>query len=107
MHPTRKSKSNSNSKNAAKEKSKCKSKDKNLDNPSRLIEDPGEDEPHSTSQSCDPEEAMKIFFGIIAVLAVVASLIADYKWRQWMANHHPTDEDLSVGTPSARRRKRP
>jgi hypothetical protein len=37
------------------------------------------------ADSCDPEEAMKIFFGILAVLFVAASLIADYKWRQWMA----------------------
>ena len=29
---------------------------------------------------------MKIFFGILAILVVAASLIADYKWRQWMAN---------------------
>jgi hypothetical protein len=35
--------------------------------------------------SCDPEEAMKILFGILAVLVVAASLFADYKWRQWMA----------------------
>jgi hypothetical protein len=28
---------------------------------------------------------MKIFLGILAVLVVAATLIADYKWRQWMA----------------------
>jgi len=28
---------------------------------------------------------MKIFLGILAVLAVAASLIADYKWRRWIA----------------------
>ncbi len=28
---------------------------------------------------------MKIFLAIIAIVLVVASLIADYKWRQWMA----------------------
>jgi hypothetical protein len=28
---------------------------------------------------------MKILLGILALLAVSASLIADYKWRQWMA----------------------
>jgi hypothetical protein len=48
---------------------------------------------------------MKIFLGILAVLVVAISLIADYKWRQWMA-HHPTDEDLSSGTPPARRHDR-
>jgi hypothetical protein len=31
---------------------------------------------------------MKTLLGILAVLVVVASLIADYKWRQWMKNHH-------------------
>jgi hypothetical protein len=39
----------------------------------------------SLADSCDPEEAMKIFLGVLAVLVVAASLIADYKWRQWMA----------------------
>jgi len=28
---------------------------------------------------------MKIFLGILAVLVVAVSLIADYKWRRWMA----------------------
>jgi len=28
---------------------------------------------------------MKIFLGILAVIVVAATLIADYKWRQWMA----------------------
>jgi len=28
---------------------------------------------------------MKIFLGILAVVLVVASFFADYKWRQWMA----------------------
>jgi hypothetical protein len=37
------------------------------------------------SNSCDPEEAMKIILGILAVLIIAASLFADYKWRQWMA----------------------
>jgi hypothetical protein len=31
------------------------------------------------------ETAMKIILGIIALLCVAASLIADYKWRRWMA----------------------
>jgi hypothetical protein len=35
---------------------------------------------------------MKIFLGVLAVLAIAASFFADYKWRQWMA---------------ARRRERP
>jgi len=44
---------------------------------------------------------MKIFFGILAVLAVAASLFADYKWRRWMAARR-TDKD-----PTARRSERP
>jgi hypothetical protein len=36
-------------------------------------------------KSCDPEYAMKIFLGILAVVVVLASFWADYKWRQWMA----------------------
>ena len=48
---------------------------------------------------------MKILFGILAVVVIAASFLADYKWRQWMANH-PTDEDLSAGTPPNRRRDR-
>jgi hypothetical protein len=39
----------------------------------------------SRPNSCDPENAMKILLGILAVLLVAASLFADYKWRQWMA----------------------
>ncbi len=80
----------------------------------------GNHEPHTAASSCDPEDAMKILLGILAVLIVAASFFADYKWRQWMANH-PTDEDLShhpseqkslagdpesAGTPHARRRNR-
>jgi hypothetical protein len=28
---------------------------------------------------------MKVFLGILAVVLIVVSLIADYKWRRWMA----------------------
>jgi len=28
---------------------------------------------------------MKILLGIVAILLLVASLVADYKWRQWIA----------------------
>jgi hypothetical protein len=28
---------------------------------------------------------MKLFLAILAVVIVVASFYADYKWRQWMA----------------------
>ena len=28
---------------------------------------------------------MKIFLGILALVLIVASFVADYKWRQWMA----------------------
>jgi hypothetical protein len=30
---------------------------------------------------------MKIILSILAILIVAVSLFADYKWRQWMANH--------------------
>jgi hypothetical protein len=43
----------------------------------------GKHEPHPNS--CDPEDAMKILLGILAVLVIAASLFADYKWRQWIA----------------------
>jgi hypothetical protein len=29
---------------------------------------------------------MKILLGILVVLAIAASLFADYKWRQWMTS---------------------
>lgn len=28
---------------------------------------------------------MKILLGILAVIVIVASFFADYKWRQWIA----------------------
>jgi hypothetical protein len=28
---------------------------------------------------------MKIILGILALVLVAASVVADYKWRQWMA----------------------
>jgi hypothetical protein len=28
---------------------------------------------------------MKILLAIVAIILVVASFVADYKWRQWMA----------------------
>jgi len=28
---------------------------------------------------------MKVFLGILAVLLIAALLVADYKWRQWIA----------------------
>jgi hypothetical protein len=34
---------------------------------------------------CDPEFAMKIFLGILVILLIAASFVADYKWRKWMA----------------------
>ena len=38
-----------------------------------------------TGLSCDAESAMKIFLAVLAVIAVAALLVGDYKWRQWMA----------------------
>jgi hypothetical protein len=28
---------------------------------------------------------MKLILGIIGVIVVIGSIVADYKWRQWMA----------------------
>jgi hypothetical protein len=28
---------------------------------------------------------MKLILGIIGIIIVIGSIIADYKWRQWMA----------------------
>jgi hypothetical protein len=28
---------------------------------------------------------MKLVLGIVVIVVIVASLIADYKWRQWIA----------------------
>jgi hypothetical protein len=55
--------------------------------------------------ACDPERAMKILLGILAVLAVAASFYADFKWRRWLANRSK-DKDLSVGAPPARRHRK-
>jgi hypothetical protein len=40
---------------------------------------------YTVLDSCDHENAMKIFLVIVALVVVVASVFADYKWRQWMA----------------------
>jgi hypothetical protein len=29
---------------------------------------------------------MKLFFGILVIVLVAASFIADYKWRKWVAD---------------------
>lgn len=29
---------------------------------------------------------MKILLGILALLVIAASVVADYKWRKWMAD---------------------
>ena len=34
---------------------------------------------------CDPEFVMKIVVIVVIVALVAALVIADYKWRQWMA----------------------
>ena len=53
--------------------------------------------------ACDPEEAMKILLGILAVLVVAASFYADFKWRRWLASHR-TGENSSAEAPPDRRR---
>lgn len=45
---------------------------------------------------------MKILLGILAVLVVAGSLVADYKWRQWI-NSRREQEGRSAGTPPERR----
>lgn len=35
---------------------------------------------------CDPESAMKFAFAILAIVLVVVSFFADYKWRKWIAD---------------------
>jgi hypothetical protein len=46
---------------------------------------------------------MKVFLGILAVFVVAASIVADYKWRRWMAARR-ADKDLSAGAPDDHRR---
>jgi hypothetical protein len=53
--------------------------------------------------ACDPEEAMKILLGILAVLVVAASFYADFKWRRWLASRR-TGENQSAETPPVRHR---
>jgi len=36
---------------------------------------------------------MKIFLAIVAVLLVAGSIVADYKWRGWMAARKQERED--------------
>jgi general stress protein CsbA len=35
---------------------------------------------------------MKIVLGVLALVLVAASLLADYKWRQWMAERRRNRE---------------
>jgi hypothetical protein len=46
---------------------------------------PGNNALPVAARPCDPEDAMKIILGILAVLIIAVSLFADYKWRQWIA----------------------
>jgi hypothetical protein len=34
---------------------------------------------------CNPDYALKILLAIIIAAIIIGSLIADYKWRQWIA----------------------
>jgi len=47
---------------------------------------------------------MKLLLGIFAVIFVVASLIADYKWRQWMAARRPQRHEPVDGGSGSRDR---
>jgi len=42
--------------------------------------------PHRARISCDPESAMKLLLVIVVAVVFLGSLIADYKWRKWMAD---------------------
>lgn len=57
---------------------------------------------YATAKSCDPDKAMKLLLGILAVFVVAGSLVADYKWRQWI-NSRREQEGRSAGTPPERR----
>ncbi|MGC1462953.1 MAG: hypothetical protein WA802_12175 [Terracidiphilus sp.] len=35
--------------------------------------------------SCDPEVVLKIIVIVVVVVLLAASVFADYRWRQWMA----------------------
>ncbi len=44
------------------------------------------EEPIPASQACDPELDMKWILIFVVALVFLGSLIADYKWRKWMAD---------------------
>jgi len=48
---------------------------------------------------------MKILVGILALLLVVASFYADYKWRQWIAARRPHRDEPVAGDPARRDRQ--
>jgi len=41
---------------------------------------------------------MKVILIIVAVLVIAGSLVADYKWRQWMAARRREHQDPSDPT---------
>lgn len=45
---------------------------------------------------------MKIIFAGVILLVVVASLFADYKWKQWMAARRASGRDPFSGDSSPR-----
>lgn len=48
---------------------------------------------------------MKLLLGILAVILVAASFIADYKWRQWMAARKAQQNGSDNGGPPSRSRR--
>lgn len=48
---------------------------------------------------------MKIVFVLVAVVLALASIVADYKWRQWMAARRAEREALLSGDPGRRDRE--
>jgi hypothetical protein len=43
---------------------------------------------------------MKLLLAIVAVVIVAASILADYKWRQWMSSRRRDGNDTNL-TPRA------
>jgi len=41
--------------------------------------------PGNFAQTCDAIPSMKLAVGIAALILIVLSFFADYKWKQWIA----------------------
>jgi hypothetical protein len=36
-------------------------------------------------RSCDPDISMKLLIAFVALILIALSLVADYKWKRWIA----------------------